>query len=153
MKLVSLKEKIAAFGFAILAIACSTFASASEDSDAKTKSPSGPSVEQKPKSVVVLIHSRVCPVCAKVRPIIQELAAVYEPGVCFVYLDVTDDKAKAKSKQLAKSLRLAAFFNMYADTFPCVGFFDKNEHPIHELCGAYPKRKYEEYIKKGLEKS
>ena len=133
---------------ALLAFACATgvFAQGNKENVAKvtgeTKTP-----------LVVLIHSRECPVCAKVRPIIKELSATYEPRVRFVNLDVTDDKAKAQSKLIAKSLRVGAFFNMYADTFPCVGVFDSKDQPVHELCGFNAKQKYEGYIKRALEKS
>ncbi len=110
----------------------------------------GASVEKK-TPVVVFIESRECPVCAKVRPIIKQLSEKYEPRVHFVNLDVTDDRAKAESKQLARTLHVAAFFNMYSDTFPCVGVFDSKNKPVHELCGVNGKEKYESYIKRTLE--
>jgi thiol-disulfide isomerase/thioredoxin len=106
---------------------------------------------EKKTPLVVFIESRECPVCARVRPIMKELSEKYEPRVQFVNLDVTDDKAKAESKQVAKTLHVAAFFNMYSDTFPCVGIFDSKIKPVHEVCGFNGKEKYEAYIKRTLE--
>ncbi len=101
--------------------------------------------------VVVFIESRECPVCARVRPIIKQLSDKYEPRVHFVNLDVTDDKAKAESKQVARALHVAPFFNMYSDTFPCVGVFDSKNKSVHELCGFNGKEKYESYIQRTLD--
>ena len=103
--------------------------------------------------LVVLIHSRECPVCARVRPVLKDLQTSYEPRVRFVNLDVTDDKTKAESKALAKSLHVGAFFNLYSDSFPCVGIFDSKSRSIRELCGFNSKEKYDSYIKRALEKS
>jgi thiol-disulfide isomerase/thioredoxin len=133
---------------AFLAWTCAVGASAEGDKDDLSKVNA-----EKKTPLVVLIHSRECPVCAKVRPLIKGLSEMYEPRVHFVNLDVTDDKAKAESKQVAKALHIGAFFNMYSDTFPCVGVFDSKNQPVHELCGFNAKEKYEAYIKRTLEKT
>ncbi len=148
MELTSFKWSTAFSIAGLISIACAVGALA--DGAAPT---TGSTSEAKPTPLVVLIHSRECPVCAKVRPMMKELSESYQARVRFVNLDVTDDKAKAESKQTAKSLHVGAFFNMYADTFPCVGIFDSKDKPVHELCGYNPKAKYEGYIKKALEKS
>ena len=82
------------------------------------------SLEPKPR--LVLIHSQECPVCAQVMPEVHQLAAAFGQRVNFVYLDVTDSKAKAASRDLAKSLHLGAFFNLYSESFPVVGIFDRD---------------------------
>jgi thioredoxin-related protein len=103
--------------------------------------------------LVVLIHSRECPVCAKVRPELKELAQTYGSRIRFVMLDITDDKSKALSAATAKAMNLSAFFNLYCDTFPCVGIFDAENRTVRELCGFNPKDKYANYINQALAKS
>jgi len=91
---------------------------------------------------VVFIHSTCCPVCAKVRPIMHELEKSYDGKIQFIYLDVTDEKAKSQSKKIAKSKGLGAFFALYEDTFPCVGVFNGKNKCIKELYGFQTKEKY-----------
>jgi len=102
---------------------------------------------------VVFIHSRECPICAKVRPIINELESSYKTKAHFVALDVTDEKAKEQSKKIAKSMQIGSFFALYEDTFPCVGIFDDKKKCIKELFGANPKDKYTSFLDKAIEKS
>lgn len=102
---------------------------------------------------VAFINSKECPVCAKVRPIIKDLEAEYAGRVRFINLDISDDKTKAESKKLARSVLLGQFFNLYSDSFPCVGIFDKQNRTIRELCGFNSKEKYEGYIRKALNES
>jgi thiol-disulfide isomerase/thioredoxin len=91
---------------------------------------------------VVFIHSRECPICAKVSPIVEELRKQYEGQVKFVDLDVTDRKDLVNSKKLATSLKLGSFFALYKDSFPCVGIFNSNAKCVKELFGANPKKSY-----------
>jgi len=98
--------------------------------------------------LVVLIYSRECPVCAKVKPIVAELATQYKSKAKFVDLDVTDDKATQASRRTAKALQLKSFFALYQDTFPCVGIFDTKMKCIKELFGANSKATYASYLDK-----
>jgi len=100
--------------------------------------------------VLVFIHSKQCPVCAKVRPIMQQLEKTYDGKVQFVFLDVTDDHTKASARELAKSKGLAAFFALYEDTFPCVGVFNTKKKCIKELYGFQTKEKYISTLEKVL---
>jgi thiol-disulfide isomerase/thioredoxin len=99
---------------------------------------------------LVFIHSTCCPVCAKVRPIMKELEKSYNGKVQFIYLDVTDDRAKVSARKLAKSKGLGAFFALYEDTFPCVGVFNSKKKCVKELYGFQTKQKYASVIDKTI---
>jgi thiol-disulfide isomerase/thioredoxin len=102
---------------------------------------------------LVFIHSRECPICAKVRPIINQLETSYKSKAHFVALDVTDEKAKEESRKIAKSMQIGSFFALYEDTFPCVGIFNDKKKCIKELFGANAKDKYTEILDKAIEQS
>jgi thiol-disulfide isomerase/thioredoxin len=110
-----------------------------------------PGQEQgQPKAMVVFIHARTCPVCAKVRPIVDDLEHQYNQQVDFVRLDVTGDKEKEESRKKAKSLQLTSFFALYEDCYPCVGVFDGKKKCLKELFGQNAKEAYVKQIKKAL---
>src|SRR5271155_5738295 len=94
------------------------------------------------RPTLVFIYSRMCPVCAKVMPEIKQLASTYSERISFVYLDVTDSKAEAASKQLAKIMHIGVFFNLYSGSFPAVGVFNRNNIQVHELSGFNSTDKY-----------
>ena len=72
----------------------------------------GQSERRKKKTpLVVFIESRECPVCALSASNHERTEReIRASRVHFVNLDVTDDKAKAESKQLAKTLHVADLF-------------------------------------------
>ena len=107
-----------------------------------------PSAEVTP--FLVFVHSKQCNVCAKVRPILQELEKTYKNKVQFIYLDVTDDKTKEESRKLAKSLSLGAFFAFYEDTYPCVGIFNSKKKCLKELYGYHEQDKYTAALDKAI---
>ena len=100
--------------------------------------------------IVVFVHSRECPICAKVRPIVDSLESTYGGKARFVRLDVTDDKSKQIAKQSAKELKIGSFFALYEDSFPCVGVFNSKRKCVKELFGENAKEKYEKAIDKAI---
>ena len=106
-----------------------------------------------PQPLVVFIHSRVCPVCAKVRPMLDSILPEYQTKVKFIRLDVTDAQSKEESKKLAQQLKISSFFDLYEDTFPCVGFFNAKNKCVKELFGENSKDKYEKAFQKASETS
>jgi thiol-disulfide isomerase/thioredoxin len=143
--------------YSILALAClallgtAAFNMAPPLAQAAPTAPSEQPADREP--TVVFIHSRECPICAKVRPIINELETSYKSKAHFVALDVTDEKAKEQSRKIAKSMQIGSFFALYEDTFPCVGIFNDKKKCIKELFGANPKDKYTTILDKAIEQS
>jgi thiol-disulfide isomerase/thioredoxin len=103
-----------------------------------------------PEVMVVFINARTCPICAKVRPILDDLENEYKPKVRFVRLDVTDIKDRQDSRQVAKSLQLGAFYAFYEDMYPCVGVFDEKGKCLKEIYGLSLREKYVAQIEKAL---
>jgi thiol-disulfide isomerase/thioredoxin len=107
--------------------------------------------QREPETMVVFIHSRNCNVCAKIRPILDDLEHEYGRKAHFLRLDVTDSKDKEISRKLAKEHQLGAFFAFYEDTYPCVGVFSKNGKCLKELYGFNAREKYVAQIEKALQ--
>jgi thiol-disulfide isomerase/thioredoxin len=106
--------------------------------------PIQPEVSKAPQTgaTVVFIHSRDCPICQKVSPIVGDLQKQYKGKVNFVDLDVTDRKDVVQSRKLASSMKLSSFFALYKDSFPCVGIFNSKAKCVKELFGANSKQTY-----------
>ena len=104
----------------------------------------------KSEAMVVFINARTCPICARVRPIFDDLENKYKERVRFVRLDVTENKDKQDSRKLAKSLRLGTFFAFYEDTYPCVGIFDEKGKCLKEFYGFNSREKYVTAINRAL---
>jgi len=103
--------------------------------------------------LVVFIHSRECPICAKVRPIVDDLESTYKDKAHFVRLDVTGEKDKDQSRKMAKAMQLGSFFALYEDTFPCVGIFNNKKKCVKELFGNNTKEKYTSFLDKAIQQS
>lgn len=102
--------------------------------------------------MLVFVHSMQCSVCAKVRPLIEELEKEYKGKVQFVSLDVTDDAALKVSRKKAKSLGITSFLTNCEDQFPCVGIFKTKEKLLKEMYGAKNKDAYVSGLNLALEK-
>ncbi|PWU03435.1 MAG: hypothetical protein C5B53_00500 [Candidatus Melainabacteria bacterium] len=111
---------------------------------------SAASNEDKAGAMVVFINARTCPICARLRPILDDLEIEYKKKVRFVRLDVTDTKDRQDSQKVAKSLQLGSFFAFYEDTYPCVGIFDEKGKCLKEIYGMNDKEKYVVAINKAL---
>ncbi len=110
---------------------------------------------EEPKSeqpILVFVHSMECSVCAKVRPIIEELEKEYKGRVQFVNLDVTDDVALKASRKKAKSLGITSFLTNCEDQFPCVGIFKTKDRVLKEMYGAKAKDAYISGLNQALAK-
>jgi len=107
-----------------------------------------PVVDNRP--FLVFIHSKGCPVCAKVRPIMEQLRTTYDGKMRFIFLDVTDEHSKDSARAEAKAKGVSAFFALYEDTFPCVGIFNSKKKCVKELYGFQTKEKYVATIEKAL---
>jgi thiol-disulfide isomerase/thioredoxin len=102
------------------------------------------------RPILVFIHSTECPVCARVRPIMKRLETTYKGKAQFIFLDVTDDQAKEKARQIAKAAGFRAFFALYEDTYPCVGIFTAKKKCMKELFGYQTEDKYTSTLDKAM---
>ncbi len=132
---------------ALLAIVSSIFSSSINTSvfaaDAKSEGS---------QPMLVFVHSMECGVCAKVRPIIQELEKEYKDKVQFISLDVTNDAQIKASRKKAKALGLTSFLTNCEDQFPCVGIFKTKDQLLKEMYGAKDKQAYVSGINSALGK-
>jgi len=69
-------------------------------------------------ATVVFIHSRECPICARVSPIVSEIRKQYKDKIVFADLDVTDRKDMVRSRRLASTFKVSSCYALNKDSFP-----------------------------------
>lgn len=114
--------------------------------------PSNSQSSESEQPMVVLVHATNCSVCAKVRPLVNELEKEFRDKVQFVSLDVTDEASRKESRRKAKSLGIDNFLSFYEDQFPCVGVFKAKRKLVKELYGLKDREAYVSCIEKALGK-
>lgn len=98
------------------------------------------------RALVVLVHAQGCKVCAKIKPIVDELRNEYKTKADFVDLEVTDQKTIKQSRKTAKDLNVSFFLSFYEDNFPAVGVFNERRKCTKELYGLNKREDYKAAI-------
>lgn len=76
---------------------------------------------------LVLIRADWCGVCHQVEPGVLTGYAAYEGKVDLVVLDVTDERAIARSSEVARREGVSEFFDEFAGRTPTLGVFTRPE--------------------------
>lgn len=131
-----LKSGAFAFGLAFaLPLLCTSNVTSAADEQTAPK-----------KAMVVLVQARGCKVCAKIKPIVDELKNEYKTKADFVELEVTDPKTIKQSRKTAKELGVSFFLSFYEDNFPAVGVFNERRKCTKELYGLNKREDYKAAI-------